>query len=65
MLEGGLLIRARRGRITIRNREALEEFAAEAYGTPEQEYERLIAPMLKRGGNVVQGRFPQHEQDDG
>jgi len=47
VLEGGLLVRATRGRVTVRNRAGLEEFAADAYGVPEAEYARLIAPFSK------------------
>ena len=63
VLEGGLLIRATRGKITVRDRAGLEEYAADAYGVPEAEYERLIAPMSKQGGNVVQGNFGERGQD--
>jgi CRP-like cAMP-binding protein len=42
LLEGNGLIRARRGLITILDREKLEEMADEAYGVPEAEYERLM-----------------------
>jgi CRP-like cAMP-binding protein len=41
VLEGNGFIRSQRGLIIIRNRRALEEFAQEAYGQPE-EYERLM-----------------------
>ena len=41
-LEGQGLIRARRGKITILDREALEELADDSYGMPEAEYVRLI-----------------------
>ncbi|KQO55891.1 CarD family transcriptional regulator [Methylobacterium sp. Leaf102] len=41
-LEGAGRIRARRGRITVVNRELLEEMADGGYGTPEAEYARLI-----------------------
>jgi DNA-binding FadR family transcriptional regulator len=43
MLEGRRIIRAGRGLITIRDRQKLEEVAANAYGLPEAEYRRLIA----------------------
>lgn len=48
VLEGNLLIKAERGFITIRNRAALEEFAADAYGAPEIEYRRMLgaSPQL-------------------
>jgi CRP-like cAMP-binding protein len=42
VLEGSLLIKAERGRITVRNRRGLEELAAGAYGVPEAEYRRLF-----------------------
>lgn len=41
-LEGYRHIKARRGRLTILNREALEELADDGYGLPEAEYARLI-----------------------
>jgi len=45
VLEGNGLIRADRGWVTIRNRPALEEFAADAYGRSETEYRQLLGPM--------------------
>lgn len=42
ILEGNHLIRSERGVITIRNRKALEEFARDAYGKPEEEYRYLF-----------------------
>ena len=42
VLEGRKLIQAERGRITIRDRRGLQEFATTAYGKPEEEYRRLI-----------------------
>ena len=49
-LEAQRLITARRGRITVRNRKALEVLAASSYGVPESEYRRLIpqGPDLER-----------------
>ncbi|CAO4136714.1 Crp/Fnr family transcriptional regulator [Methylorubrum extorquens] len=41
-LEGHRFIKAQRGRITILNREALENLADDGYGLPEAEYARLI-----------------------
>ncbi len=41
-LEGNGMIRARRGRIDVRNREGLIELAHVSYGVPEAEYARLI-----------------------
>jgi CRP-like cAMP-binding protein len=45
VLEGNGFIRAERGLIMVRHREALETFAGDAYGKPEREYERLIGPL--------------------
>lgn len=42
ILEGKKLVRAERGRITIRDRKGMEEFARSSYGKPEEEYRRLI-----------------------
>ena len=42
VLEGNHFIHSVRGLITIRDREALEDFAKDAYGKPEQEYRRLF-----------------------
>src|SRR5688500_2955830 len=43
ILEGNGLIRAKRGVITVLDREKLEELADSAYGLPEAEYARLMA----------------------
>jgi CRP-like cAMP-binding protein len=45
VLEGNGFIRSERRCITIRNRAALEEFAGDAYGRPEEEYRRLLGPF--------------------
>lgn len=45
VLEGNHLIYSERGKVTVRDRDALENFALDAYGVPEQEYKRLIGPM--------------------
>jgi CRP-like cAMP-binding protein len=45
MLEGIRAIRSRRGRITVLDREKLEEAAGASYGVPEAEYECLIGPF--------------------
>lgn len=42
-LEGRKAIRAARGHIIILNRAILEQIAGAAYGTPEEEYNRVIA----------------------
>lgn len=45
VLEGNKLIYSDRGRVTVRDRVALESFAVDAYGIPEEEYARLIGSM--------------------
>lgn len=45
VLEGAHFIRATRGNVQVRDRAAMEEFAGAAYGVPEAEYARLIAPL--------------------
>ena len=45
VLEGNRFIRAERGYVTIRDRAALELFAGDAYGRPEEEYRRLLGAM--------------------
>ena len=45
VLEGNRFIRSERGCVIVRDRAALEEFASDAYGGPEAEYERLIGPL--------------------
>jgi CRP-like cAMP-binding protein len=42
ILEGAKVIQARRGHITILDRDKLEEIAGDSYGTPEVEYARLV-----------------------
>lgn len=42
-LEGAGMIQARRGRITVLDREKLEDMAGDTYGAAEAEYDRLIA----------------------
>jgi len=43
VLEGSGMIRARRGRIIVVDRDKLEDLAGDAYGPAEAEYERLLA----------------------
>ena len=43
MLESAQVIAARRGRLILLDRAKLEVVAGDSYGTPEAEYERLIA----------------------
>lgn len=45
VLEGQHLIMAGRNRVTVRDRNGLEDFAGAAYGPPEEEYRRLIRPL--------------------
>ncbi|MBX4896956.1 Crp/Fnr family transcriptional regulator [Rhizobium bangladeshense] len=47
LLEGNRFIRSVRGLVIVRDRAGLEEFAADAYGKAEEEYERLIGPLRK------------------
>jgi CRP-like cAMP-binding protein len=47
-LEGNGLIRATRGRITVRNREGLEALAGDAYGLAEREYTNVLQFPLKK-----------------
>jgi len=52
-LEGTGSIRAKRGLITIVDRERLEEIAGDSYGEAEAEYRRLIGPFGKGGHGMV------------
>lgn len=45
-LEGSRFIRSERGVITVRDRKALEEFAGEAYGKPEEYYRQIMGAAL-------------------
>ena len=45
ILEGAGMIRSKRARVQIVDREKLEELAGDAYGLPEAEYRRLIGPF--------------------
>jgi len=51
LLEGEHLIRSKRGRVIIRDRAGLEKLASDAYGSAEDEYERLVGPL--RHGRFV------------
>jgi CRP-like cAMP-binding protein len=53
VLEGAGMIRSKRGRVLILDREKLEELAGEGYGKPEAEYRKLIAPFGKDGPRVL------------
>lgn len=46
ILEGNGFIKAERGNIIVRNRTALEEFAHDAYGKPEEAYRRLMKDLF-------------------
>ena len=43
--EGAGMIRSKRGRVIIRDRDKLEELAGDSYGVPEAEYRHLIGPL--------------------
>ena len=45
ILEGAGMIRSQRGRVIIRDRDKLEDLAADNYGMPEAEYRHLIGPI--------------------
>lgn len=47
LLEGHGFIKSERSRIVIRNRRAMEEFARDAYGKPEEEYRRLMDGLFQ------------------
>jgi CRP-like cAMP-binding protein len=53
VLEGAGMIRSRRGRVLILDRQKLEELAGEGYGRPEAEYRKLIAPFGKDAPRVA------------
>lgn len=48
VLEGNRFVFAKRGRVIMRDRQGLEDFASESYGQPEAEYQRLLGPMGNR-----------------
>jgi CRP-like cAMP-binding protein len=52
ILEGAGMIRSKRGRVIIRDREMLEDLAGDSYGVPEAEYRQLIGPF----GRTTEGR---------
>lgn len=45
VLEGNHLVYSERNLITVRDRQALERFAGDAYGVPEREYARLLGSL--------------------
>ncbi|MCK2057209.1 Crp/Fnr family transcriptional regulator [Methylobacterium sp. 37f] len=56
-LEGVGMIRARRGRITILDRDRLVAHAGDSYGPAEAEYDRLIAPFRRPAAPSRSGRL--------
>ena len=50
ILEGAGMIRSKRARVVILDREKLEDLAGDAYGAPEAEYRRLIGPFGRSAG---------------
>lgn len=58
LLEGEGMIRARRGRITVRDREKLIAVAGESYGCPEAEYERLLTCRSHEASTGISGAAP-------
>ena len=61
VLEGIGAIRSKRGRVIILDRDKLEDLAGDAFGEPEGEYRRLIAPFGRKGV-VLQFNEPQSEK---
>ena len=45
ILEGAGMIRSKRGRVIILDRDKLEGLAGDSYGVPEAEYRHLIGPL--------------------
>lgn len=60
-LEGAGMIRSKRGRVSILDRDKLEEIAGDAYGLPEAEYRRLIGPFGRSVTTIV---VPFHGKED-
>ena len=62
ILEGAGMIRSKRGRVIIVDRDKLEDLAGDSYGVPEAEYRHLIGPIgrpgvvLPFGGRADQSR---------
>jgi hypothetical protein len=46
----------------MRDRQALEDFARDAYGMPEAEYARLVGPMPKAATLAAAGRAREANQ---
>jgi CRP-like cAMP-binding protein len=62
VLEGMHFIRTNRGRVIIRDRPGLEDFARDAYGIPEAEYARLVGPMPKAEALAAAARSREANQ---
>ena len=52
-LEGAGMIRSKRGRVIVLDRDKLEDIAGDAYGRPEAEYRRLIGPIGRSTSTTV------------
>lgn len=65
ILEGAGMIRSKRGRVVILDRDKLEDLAGDAYGQPEAEYRRLIGPLGKGGDGLVPPVPDRHKGDLG
>ena len=48
ILEGEHVIRATRGRVLVLDRARLIAFAADTYGVPEDEYERVVGVPIRQ-----------------
>jgi CRP-like cAMP-binding protein len=57
ILEGAGMIRSKRGRVVVRDRDALQELAGDSYGMPEAEYRRLVGP-IGRGSVALSLKAP-------
>lgn len=53
ILEGAGMIRSKRGRVIIRDRDMLEDLAGDSYGVPEAEYRNLIGPLGRVPASLV------------
>ena len=62
VLEGMGLIRASRGKVQVRDRSGLEDFARDAYGLPEAEYTRLVGPMPRAAEFALAARHHEANQ---
>jgi CRP-like cAMP-binding protein len=53
ILEGAGMIRSKRGRVIILDREKLEDMAGDSYGLPEAEYRKLIGPLGRSSSSAT------------